>query len=111
VIEERPGVFERIAVEFSIPGEDAAARIGPPDVFFFALFLAASARFGLRAGAAWLGMTLGLSSTLLATYVFDVDGLPALPGIALGFVLPNLDLLWRALRERSAPPSSGSADG
>jgi len=49
--------------------------------------------------------------TLLATYVFDVGGLPALPGIALGFVLPNLDLLWRALRERSAPPSSGSFDG
>ena len=111
VVEERPGVFERIAVEFSLPGEHDAARIGPPDVFFFALFLAAAARFGLRAGATWLGMTLGLSSTLLATYVFDVDGLPALPGIALGFVLPNLDLLWRALRERSAPPSSGSADG
>ena len=111
VIEERPGVFERIAVEFSIPGEDAAARIGPPDVFFFALFLAAAARFGLRAGATWLGMTLGLSLTLLATYAFGVAGLPALPGIALGFLLPNLDLLWRALRERSAPPSSGPADG
>jgi hypothetical protein len=111
VVEERPGVFERIAVEFSIPGEHDAARIGPPDVFFFALFLAAAARFGLRAAATWLGMTLGLALTLLATYLFDVAGLPALPGIALGFVLPNLDLLWRALRERSTPPSSGSADG
>jgi len=110
VVEERPGVFERIAVEFSIPGEHGAARIGPPDVFFFALFLAAAPRFGLRAGATWLGMTLGLALTLLATYLFDVAGLPALPGIALGFVLPNIDLLWRALRERSAPPSSGSAD-
>jgi hypothetical protein len=111
VVEERPGVFERIAVEFSIPGEHDAARIGPPDVFFFALFLAAAARFGLRASATWLGMTVGLVVTLLAAYLFDVAGLPALPGIALGFVLPNLDLLWRALRERSAPPSSGSADG
>lgn len=111
VVEERPGVFERIAVEFSIPGEHDAARIGPPDVFFFALFLAAAARFGLRAGATWLGMTLGLALTFLAAYAFDVAGLPALPGIALGFVLPNADLLWRTLRERSAPPSSGSADG
>ena len=108
VVEERPGVFERIAVEFSIPGEHDAARIGPPDVFFFALFLAAAARFGLRVGATWIGMTLGLALTLLATYALDVTGLPALPGIALGFVLPNLDLLRRALRERSAPPSSGS---
>jgi hypothetical protein len=111
VVEERPGLFERIAVEFSTPGEHSAARIGPPDVFFFALFLAAAARFGLRAAATWLGMTLGLAVTLLATYVFDVGGLPALPGIALGFVLPNLDLLWRALRERSAPPGSGSLEG
>jgi hypothetical protein len=111
VVEERPGLFERIAVEFSTPGEHSAARIGPPDVFFFALFLAAAARFGLRAAATWLGMTLGLAVTLLATYVFDVGGLPALPGIALGFVLPNLDLLWRALRERSAPPGSGSFEG
>jgi len=110
VVEERPGVFERVAVEFSLPGEHDAARIGPPDVFFFALFLAASARFGLRVGATWIGMTLSLSLTLLLTYVFDVAGLPALPGIALGFVLPNLDLIWRTLRERSAP-SSGAADG
>jgi hypothetical protein len=56
-------------------------------------------------------MTLGLAVTLLATYVFDVGGLPALPGIALGFVLPNLDLLWRARPERSAPPGSGSFEG
>lgn len=111
VVEERPGLFERIAVEFSTPGEHGGARIGPPDVFFFALFLAAADRFGLRPAATWVGMTLGLSLTLLATYVLDVGGLPALPGIALGFVLPNLDLLWRALRERSAPPSSGSANG
>ena len=108
VVEQRPGVFERVAVEFSLPGTHDAARIGPPDVFFFALFLAASARFGLRVGATWVGMTVCLSLTLVATYVFDVAGLPALPGIALGFVLPNVDLLWRALRERSAP-SSGVA--
>jgi len=28
----------------------------------------------------------------------DLSGLPALPGIALGFLLPNADLLWRRLR-------------
>jgi hypothetical protein len=110
IVEERPGLFERIAVEFSIPGEHDAARIGPPDVFFFAMFLAAAARFGLRPGATWLGMTAGLALTLYATDVLDVAGLPALPAISLGFVLPNADLLWRALRERSARPSS-EADG
>ena len=30
VVEEEPGVFERIAISFSLPGEEAAARLGPP---------------------------------------------------------------------------------
>lgn len=110
LVEEQPGLFERIAVAFSLPGEDAAARIGPPDFFFFALFLAAAARFGLRVGATWLGMTAGLGATLVATEIFDVNGLPALPGIALGFLLPNCDLLWRALRNREAPAEQPSSD-
>jgi hypothetical protein len=97
VVEEQPGLFERIAVSFSVPGEDAAARLGPPDVIFFALFLAAAHRFGLRAGASWVGMTACLSATLALTYAFDLDGLPALPALSLGFVVPNADLLWRAL--------------
>ena len=75
------------------------------------MFLAAAARFGLRPGATWLGMTAGLALTLYATDVLDVAGLPALPAISLGFVLPNADLLWRALRERSARPSSAAHSG
>ena len=98
VVEEKPGLFERIAVSFSVPGEDAAARLGPPDVIFFALFLAATRRFELRAGATWIAMTACLSATLALTYAFDLNGLPALPALSLGFVVPNADLLWRALR-------------
>ena len=81
-----------------MPGEDGAARLGPPDVIFFALFLAAARRFGLRVGATWIGMTAALSITLIATYTYDLRGLPALPAISLGFLLPNADLLWRSLR-------------
>ncbi|HEX3290986.1 MAG TPA: hypothetical protein VHR46_06295 [Gaiella sp.] len=108
VVEEKPGLFERIAVSFSVPGEDAAARLGPPDVIFFALFLAAAGRFGLRVGATWIAMTACLSATLGLTYAFDLRGLPALPALSVGFVLPNADLLWRAFRtegrgERRAP--------
>jgi hypothetical protein len=97
VVEEKPGLFERIAVSFSVPGEDAAARLGPPDVIFFALFLAAARRFELRVGATWIAMTAFLSATLGLTYAFDLNGLPALPALSLGFVLPNADLLWSAL--------------
>ena len=106
VVEEQPGVFERIAVAFPVP-EGGGARLGPPDVIFFALFLAAAARFGLRPGATWIGMTAALSLTLAATYAFDLNGLPALPALSLGFLLPNADLLWRRLREPPAPGHEG----
>ena len=103
VVEEQPGLFEKIAVAFALPGEkDAAARLGPPDILFFALFLAAADRFGLRVASTWIGMTGALAVTLVATYVFDLNGLPGLPAIALGFLAPNADLLWRAWRARDA---------
>jgi hypothetical protein len=108
VVEEEPGIFEKIAVAFALPGEDAAARLGPPDVLFFALFLATAARFELRVAWTWIGMTGGLAVTIVATYAFELNGLPGLPAISLGFVVPNADLLWRSLRARdAAPPRPG----
>ena len=41
-----------------------------------------------------------LALTLILTTVFDISGLPALPAIAFGFLLPNVDLLWKRWRER-----------
>ena len=111
VVDEQPGVFEKIAVAFALPGEDAAARLGPPDVLFFALFLATAARFELRVAATWIGMTGALGLTIVATYIFDLDGLPGLPAIALGFLVPNADLLWRSLRARdAAAPHPGPSE-
>jgi hypothetical protein len=98
VVDEQPGLFEQIAVAFALPGEDAAARLGPPDVLFFALFLAAAERFRLRVAATWLCMTGALGLTVVATYAFEIDGLPGLPAIALGFLVPNADRLWHTLR-------------
>ena len=43
-------------------------------------------------------MTGGLALTIVATYAFELNGLPGLPAIALGFLLPNADLLWRTLQ-------------
>lgn len=105
VVEERPGIFERIAISFSLPGEDNSAALGPPDVLFFALFLSAATRFGLRVAATWLAMTSLLALTLVLTVALDVNGLPALPALAIGFLLANADLLWRALRRRE--PTTG----
>jgi hypothetical protein len=102
VVSEKPGLFEELAFGFRVPGEDAFAHLGPPDVLFFALFLAAAARFGLRTWWTWAGMTVGLGLTLVLTVWGDVSGLPALPAISLGFLAPNADLIWRSLGRSKA---------
>ena len=102
VTEEQPGFFAQVSVALHVPGETATANIGPPDIVFFALFLAAAQRFRLRLAATWIGMTGFLSLTLLLVWWFDSSGLPALPAVCLGFLLPNADLLWRDARDSYA---------
>jgi hypothetical protein len=67
-----------------------------------ALFLAAAARFDLRVVWTFVGMVVGLGLTIAATTEFAALGLPALPGIALGFLVPNADLIYRRLRTKPA---------
>nr|MBA2332100.1 hypothetical protein [Actinomycetota bacterium] len=106
VVSEQPGVLEDVSIGFRIPGEptSSSATLGPPDVLFFALFLAAAHRFGLRVAWTWLAMTALLGATLVLAATTDVAGLPALPAVAFGFLIPNADLLWRALRRRGLAP-------
>ena len=68
VVEERPGLFDRISVAFPNPGETATVNIGPPDILFFALFLAAADRFALRVTWTWVGMTGFLAGTLVLVW-------------------------------------------
>ena len=100
VVKEQPQIFDNVSIAFRVPGETNTANLGPPDVLFFALFLAAVDRFGLRVAWTWIGMTAALGATLILAATTDVAGLPALPAICLGFLLPNADLLWRELRGR-----------
>ncbi|MBA2461618.1 MAG: hypothetical protein H0V45_07640, partial [Actinobacteria bacterium] len=100
IVSEQPSVFDDVSIAFRIPGEQESANIGPPDILFFSLFLAAAARFGLRVAWTWAAMVALLGLTLVVTATTDVAGLPALPAICLGFLLPNIDLVWRSLRRR-----------
>jgi hypothetical protein len=59
------------------------------------LFLAAADRWNLRVGWTWVALTLSLGLTMFVAVVWDVGGLPALPGLAFGFLIPNADLIWR----------------
>ena len=106
LVTQRQELFTSFSIPFPVPGEHAAAALGLPDFLFFAVFLASAARWRLRLPATWLAMTLSFGVTMaLAAYtdIFGGAGLPALPLLAVGFLAPNLDLLWRrarALRRR-----------
>lgn len=104
---KHPKVFDVLSFAFPVPGEHSAGELGMPDVLFFALFLAASARFHLRVFWTFVGMVAGLGLTFAATTEFQTLGLPALPGIALGFLVPNADLLWRAIRKPEVSDTAG----
>jgi hypothetical protein len=95
-------VYTAVAIAFLGPG-GAAAYLGPPDVLFYALFLAAALRFELRVVRTWISMTSMYGLTVIIATAVHVGGLPALPFLSFGFLLPNADLLWRRLRRPAAP--------
>jgi hypothetical protein len=90
-------VYTAVAIAFVVPG-GGAAYLGPPDVLFYALFLAAAQRFGLRVVRTWISITGMYALTVILATAIDVGGLPALPFLSFGFLAPNADILWRQLR-------------
>lgn len=104
ITQHHAAVFTSLSVAFVAPG-GASARLGVPDVFFFAVFLATSVRFGLRPLPTWLAMVASLGLTIAATTYWTTNGLPALPAISFGFLAANADLVWRRLRR----PPGGTA--
>jgi len=46
-------------------------------------------------------MVAALGATIAITVWADVAGLPALPALSVGFLVPNADLFWAQLRRRS----------
>ncbi len=108
ITEEQPQVFDALSVFMRIPGEEATAQLGLPDVLFFALFLGAAVRFGLRPRWTWVAMTLSFGATLALAVLLEEAGVAALPLLSLAFVLVNGDRLWRSLwsarRARSGAP-------
>jgi hypothetical protein len=103
IVEEEEDVFSALSIAFPLPGEQVSANLGLPDVLFFALFLAAAVRFGLRPFWTALGMTLSFGATLALAVEFDAAGLPALPGLCVEFLAVNADLIWARLRARPQP--------
>jgi hypothetical protein len=105
IVNHHEHVFTTFSFAFPIPGERATANLGLPDLLFFALFLTAAARFGLRAGLTWTAMTLSFGATLALASVWR-GGLPALPLLALAFLAVNADLIWEHVRRTRAESRS-----
>jgi hypothetical protein len=106
-------VYTDVAIAFVVPG-GGAAYLGPPDILFWALFLAAAARWRLRVGWTWVATTGMYGLTVIIATAAGVDGLPALPFLSAGFLGANADLLWRAIRSgdsQAAAPASSAGDG
>jgi hypothetical protein len=102
IVTHQRELFTTFSFAFPVPGEETTAQLGLPDLMFFALFLGAAARWGLRTKLTWAAMTLSFGATLALAVAREEGGLPALPLLALGFLLPNADLLWRRLRAKNA---------
>jgi hypothetical protein len=103
ILEEQPEIFNALSIAFPIPGEHDAAQLGLPDVLFFALFLGAAVRFGLRPGLTWVLMALSFGATLALAVWLDLRGLAALPFLSAAFLLANGDLIWRQIRAGRRP--------
>jgi hypothetical protein len=116
VLEHHEQVFTNLSIAFPIPGEHAAANLGLPDLLFFSLFLAATARFNLRVGWTWVAMVASFGATIALAVsgalerIFNLGGLPALPLLSLAFLFVNADLLWRQLRGPQAAEAGTPSD-
>ncbi|MBA3733792.1 MAG: hypothetical protein H0W90_01140 [Actinobacteria bacterium] len=118
IVNEHRNVFTNFSFAFPIPGETAAANLGLPDLLFFSLFLAAAVRWNLRTRLTWALLTVSFGATLALAVWRDIGGLPALPLLALGFLLANGDLLWTRVRtelreersDRTETRSSGRSE-
>jgi hypothetical protein len=99
IVNHHADVFSTFSFVFPLP--DGNTHLGLPDLYFFALFLAATARFGLRVLPSWIALTASFGATVALAIWWGASGLPALPLLSVGFLLPNADLLWGRLRTRS----------
>jgi hypothetical protein len=92
-------------LSFDIPSwggaPGAGSRLGLVDAIFLAMFMVWAQRFGLRPRATAIGMLCGLFAAVVLSVVLD-RAVPALPLIAIGYWIPNLDRLNDLLRPEPA---------
>jgi hypothetical protein len=99
LIAQGPRVIGALTVALAWPGyrpDEAYTALGVADFIFFALYLGAARRFGLRAG--WTAVAMTLSFALSIAAGFWLTAVPALPLLSAAVLLVNADLLWARLK-------------
>jgi hypothetical protein len=98
-------------LSFDVPAwghAGSAAHLGLSDALFLSMFAAWALHYGLRRGATVIGLVLGLIGALALGLLLDRT-IPALPLLAAGYLLPNLDRLPALLRyadlQRASSPT------
>jgi len=90
-------------LSFDLPawgGGASAGHLGLSDAVFLSMFAAWALHFGFRRRATVCGLVLALVATLVLGVALD-RAIPALPMLAAGYLLPNIDRLGRLLRPRA----------
>ncbi len=90
------------ALSFDLPawgGVGSAGHLGVSDAIFLSMFAAWAMHYDFRRGATLAGLVLGLIASLGLSLTLD-RAIPALPLIAVGYLLPNVDRIGRLLLSR-----------
>ena len=84
---------------------EAFTGLGVSDMIFFAVYLGAARRFGLRTGWSAVAMVGSFLATIAVAMWWTA--LPALPLLSAAFLAVNADLLYRRVRGgEGAPPAA-----
>jgi ABC-type uncharacterized transport system permease subunit len=79
----------------------SAGQLGLSDALFLAMFAAWAWHYGFRRTATVVGLLLGLVGSVALGELLDRT-IPALPLLAAGYLLPNLDRIQALLRHADA---------
>jgi hypothetical protein len=99
ILEQGPVVVGWFTVAVTWLGysySEAYTGLGTSDVLFFALYLGAARRFGLRAGWSAVAMVASFLGTIAVAMYWTA--LPALPLLSAAFLAVNADLIVGKLR-------------
>jgi hypothetical protein len=97
LVENGTDRVDPLSFDFPAWGDSGSAgHLGLSDAVFLSMFAAWGERYGFRRRLTLLGMALGLLAAPALSVAFD-QAIPALPLIAAGYLLPNLDRIGRLL--------------